>query len=197
MILLPFLSISQADDGWNLALSKNGIEVYTRKPDNLKMKEFRAEANIKAKPEKILEMILDAENYKNWMANVQDGRILKKEDENTYYIYSSVDMPWPFDDRYEISKTEVVSDSLPGTIFCNVTIEKGDAGEAITKENEGMVRIVNGFGYWKLTDDGKGVTHVVYSFYADPGGNLPAGVVNMFVEKSPYKTLSNLKKIVE
>ncbi len=189
------LVFAQTDEGWNLALSKKGIDVYTRKPANAKMKEFKAETHLNAAPDKILTVILDAENYKNWMANVEEGQLIKKENDSTYLIHSAVGMPWPFDDRYEITRTVVLTDSLPNTIICKVTVLKENI-EGF-EENENDVRIVDGYGYWRLEDDGNGGTNVIYSFYADPAGNLPKGIVNMFIEESPYKTLLNLKSMVE
>jgi len=35
-----------------------------------------------------------------------------------------------------------------------------------------------------------------FQYYADPGGDIPAWLVNSFIEKTPYKTLLNLRQLL-
>jgi hypothetical protein len=177
---------------WKLSFSKNDVKVFTRLHDNSKVKEFKAVTTVKASVENILNIVLDASNYPKWMDNVTEAALLKKEGRNKYIIYSRVKIPWPFNDRDQITETVVERDSVSGSVICKVEILPD-----LKNKDKNVVRITVGNGYWLLEPLSGGVTGVTYSFYADPGGNLPAGIINMFIEDSPYKTLLGLKEIVD
>jgi hypothetical protein len=60
-------------------------------------------------------------------------------------------------------------------------------------ENENIVRIRKGTGYWDLReDDHKNVT-VTFQFHGEPGGLIPAWLANSFVVSFPFNTLKNLR----
>jgi hypothetical protein len=52
-------------------------------------------------------------------------------------------------------------------------------------------------GYWQLTELENGDIRVVLEQLSDPGGGIPAWLINMFIVQSPYKTLYNLREIVQ
>jgi hypothetical protein len=37
---------------------------------------------------------------------------------------------------------------------------------------------------------------VQFQYFADPGGKIPAWLINTFVVKNPYKTLTNLRRLL-
>ena len=60
-------------------------------------------------------------------------------------------------------------------------------------ENENMVRVRIGSGFWDLKEDDRKNVTVTYQFHGEPGGNVPSWLVNSFVVSQPYQTLLNLK----
>ena len=188
--LLVYAACVQAqNEEWEFKKSKNGIDVYTRSILGKKVKEFKAVTVVNTKKENILKNLLTPETYSEWMDGIESAKLIKRVGD-TYYIYSRLKFPWPFDDREEFTTTEIIKDTTGTKILCKINILK-DFGNS----TEGLVRIIDGYGSWLLEDGGNGKTKVVFRFYADPAGNLPKSIVNMFIEDSPYNTLLSLKKM--
>jgi hypothetical protein len=55
----------------------------------------------------------------------------------------------------------------------------------------------SGRGSWEFIPLGNGTTKVYHNFGGDPGGKIPAWIVNMFLVDGPYKTMIGLRKLVE
>jgi hypothetical protein len=59
---------------------------------------------------------------------------------------------------------------------------------------DGIVRISRSKNQWILKPVGGGKTHVEYTLQVDPGGHIPAHVVNMFACRAPIETFGNMRK---
>jgi hypothetical protein len=64
-------------------------------------------------------------------------------------------------------------------------------------EKKGVVRLPEGRGLWVFTPLENGKTEVYHRFGGDPGGNIPAWIVNMFLVDGPHKTILGLQEKVE
>ncbi len=192
LLLCSFTAVFGQQDSWHLAKDKNGIRVYTRHVDGTKIKEYKAVASVDAPPEKLLPLITTAANYKQWMSGLKEAKTIRWEGDSVYYTWSRLAIPWPFHDRDEVTHSVIVKDSLHGIYTIKSTIVKG-----IVPEKEGLVRMTKGHGHWLLQKLPDGKTKVEFQFLADPAGNLPASIVNLFIVDSPYKTLLSLKKLAE
>ena len=176
---------------WKLEKDKNGILVYTRATETSKFKEYKSIVEMDASPGKLLEILLDVEAYSEWMAHVKEAEILKKEGENRFYIYSEVSVPWPFDNRDEVTLSVVERQPETGEISINITIIPD-----FIPEKSGKIRMPSGDGLWIFTPLNNGKTRVYHRFGGDPGGNIPAWIVNMFLVDGPYKTMTELRERV-
>ena len=56
-----------------------------------------------------------------------------------------------------------------------------------------VVRIANSNGKWVLTPLSNGHVKVVYTLHADPGGSIPAWLINLFVTQGPRQSFKKLK----
>ncbi len=190
ILLCSFTAVFGQQDEWHLAKDKNGIKVYTRQVQGTKIKEYRAITSIDAPPEKLQALLYNTEKYKQWMAGLKEAKTIRWEGDSVYYTWTSLAIPWPFHDRDEVTRSVIVKDSIQGSYMVKSTIIKG-----IVPEKEGLVRMTKGHGHWLLQKLPDGKTKVEFQFLADPAGNLPASIVNMFIVDSPYKTLMGLKKV--
>ena len=190
LLLCTFTAVFGQQDNWHLAKDKNGIQVYTRHAEETKIKEYKAVTTIDALPEKLLPLITTAANYKQWMSGLKEARTLRWEGDSVYYTWSRLAIPWPFHDRDEVTRSVIVKDSIHGSYLIKSTIVKG-----IVPEKAGLVRMTKGHGHWLLQKLPGDKTKVEFQFLADPAGNLPASIVNLFIVDAPYKSLLNLKKL--
>ena len=177
------------DDGWKLAKVKDGITVYTRVPKGYKLKEYKAETIVNTPPERVLNVLTNADRYAEWMSGLKETKLLKTEGNSVFYIYARLSVPWPFDDRDEVSRSEIKKDTIRGGYFMPITLITN-----MVPKVKGVVRMTDGKGYWLLEPLPDGKTRVVHQFIGDPGGRIPAWIVNIFIVDSPYKTLLGLKE---
>jgi len=193
-LLMVLTVLAQDDEGWKLKKIKDGITIYTRmaKGSKSKFKEYKAETLVQASTDRVLEVLTNTDRYSKWMAGIKETRLLKKENDSTFYIYARLSVPWPFNDRDEISKSVIYKDSIHRGYFMTIKLISG-----YLPKIKGVVRMTDGNGYWLLEPKPGGKTRVVQQFIVDPGGNMPAWIVNIFLVDSPYKSLSGLKKEVE
>ena len=50
---------------------------------------------------------------------------------------------------------------------------------------------------WTLNENDEGITEVVYVLRSDPGGAIPAWMVNLALEAGPTNTINGLRALVE
>ncbi len=192
-ILIQFQSYCQSDTvaNWKLSKDKNGIQVFTRSIEGTKFKEYKTLSEVDATPEDLLAILVDVESYTEWMAHVEVAEILKTEGEDRFYVYTEVGVPWPFDNRDEVTLSVVKRKEDSAEITIEITIIPD-----YVPEKKGIVRMISGRGKWIFTPIENGKTKIYHRFGGDPGGSIPAWIVNIFLVDSPYKTMLALQERV-
>lgn len=193
LLLSSFTVVSQSktDTNWKLAKEKNGITIYTRTMEGTKFKEYKAICVIEASPVELVKILTDVHEYTEWMAFVKEAEVVEKDGEDIFYVYSEVKVPFPFDNRDQITKSVVVKDTITGRQSIEVEIIPD-----FLPEKKGIVRMPSGHGRWAFTPMENGKTQLYHSFGGNPGGNIPAWIVNMFLVDGPYKTMMGLQEKV-
>lgn len=77
----------------------------------------------------------------------------------------------------------------------SVTIDILGAADYIPPQKD-LVRVKSIKGYWKFTPLGGNRVEVVYQVHNDPGGSLPAWLVNSVAVSQPFNTLLNMRKMI-
>lgn len=177
---------------WNLEKDRNGVKVYTRKVSNSIFKEYRASVDVKTTFKKVIEMLYETKSREIWLYNTPVIEEVQKTD-STLCIYNRVDAPWPVSDRDNI------------TCFYSI-ISRADyakIGMRLMKshpsfpEDDDVVRIQQLEGFWEITDLKNGYIRLVQQCLADPGGSLPAWLVNSSVVDSPFFSMNAIKNYLE
>ena len=187
----PIPNKTDPSNEWKLEKTENNIYVYTRQHQGSNIKEFMVVTVVNADPALLEHIIENVEDYPNWQSNVSSARILKQINKTEKYIYYTTDLPWPLGDRDIVIHSKKVVNAN-GTI----TFELKSKPDFVAI-NESFLRIKDAKGKWQLTPLGGNKIEVVYQFHADPAGNIPNTVINMFIIDGPYNTFVNLKKKVE
>ncbi|WP_018622708.1 START domain-containing protein [Spirosoma luteum] len=182
---------SQSSEGWKLEKDKNGIKVYTRKAANSSIMEFRASATVAAHMEQLEALIEKVNDYPGWQTSISTANVLKQQNKEEQYIYYTTDVPWPVTDRDIVLHSEK-NKSASGIVTYNLH-SKPD----FISEKGNFVRIKKAKGFWQFTPFKDNKINVTFQFYADPEGNIPDWIINMFLVKGPYNSLTNLKSKVE
>ncbi len=190
-ISLLFYSFAGAQTSWELAKEKNGIKVFTRKENNSKFKSIRVEATLNGTLDKLLKVLMDAGSNKEWVYNTNTSYIMKRLGTYETISYTETNVPWPGSNRDVPLHMHLIPDNKLNTLK---VIAKG-VPDAIPHK-KGIVRIPYFNSWWDVKYDGRNKLTIVYFLEMDPGGSVPAWLVNMFIAKGPYETFTGLVRVM-
>jgi hypothetical protein len=177
---------------WDLKKKSSGIEIYTRSIEGSSFDEFKGVTVLSdVTLNEVLKVILDVENYENLFPDCMNPKILKQDGKWYDIHYIQTRGPFPVKDRDSVFEQKTVVD------------QDGKHARIILKplpdyiaENEAMVRVRKGSGFWDLKEDEQKNVTVTYQFHGEPGGDIPSWLANSFVVSHPFETLKNLKRML-
>lgn len=191
-IILLSLNVAVAQKSWKLATKKEGIQIYTATVPDSKVNAIRVECSLNARPTQIVALLMDVESAPKWIYHTKSCKLIKRVSASELYYYSEVSVPWPVENRDFVAHLTVNQDAKTKM----VTID-GPAVSGYVPVKSGIVRIENSKGKWIITPAGDGRVHVEYTLHADPGGAIPAWMVNMFATEGPLQIFRQLKLQLE
>lgn len=186
MVML-FSLFCKGQDDWKLKQNKEGIEIYTKPLENSHLKGIKVKCALPVTLSQLVTVIMDVNTAAEWVYSTKSSTLLKKVSAAELYYYSEVSLPWPISNRDFIAHLKVTQDphtkvvTIDGPVVSNYLPEKKD-----------IVRVRSSYGKWVLTPL-KNNVKIEYTLETDPGGSLPAWLVNLFVAKGPHETFKNLK----
>ena len=177
---------------WEFVKERDGIRIYTRQEPGSKLKAFKGEAMMNTTLEEIYPLLSDPNRAEWWDDDVSHIDIIDYQKDRSSKYYVVYDVPWPFGDRdlYMESKIEPDFDN-------NRAIITTTAVEGVIPEKPELVRINRYWQKWEAVEENEGQVHLYLEGFTDPGGNIPAWLLNSMVTDTPYTMFENLKKTVE
>jgi hypothetical protein len=191
-ILLLFIwsllaSSAFGQNTWRLMKDRGWIQVYQGDMDHSSYKRIKVECTIDGTYDKLLEVLNNVKNHKNWIYNSKTAYIIKQVNQYEYYYYTETTLPWPLLNRDAVVHIKINRDSMDRCL----KIDAVGVPDYLSSVS-GKVRVPRSANSWKVTIPAPGKLHIVYIFEADPGGHLPPLLVNSFVDKGPYESFRNL-----
>lgn len=147
--------------------------------------------NVKGKVESIVALVLDVDKCSSWADLCKESKIVKRLSSTEFYVYTYNDVPFPVTDRYVVAHVNWQQD--PNTLQVSM-LTKPIEGE-IEKEN--AVRIKDADSRWYFTPQVDGTTLVETFAHVDPNGPIPAWLSNLLQVNSPFKTMKNMRQLIE
>lgn len=184
--LLVSVSLS-AQYQWELAKQKNGITVYTSQKEGSALLATKVTATLTAGFPTVAAVFQDVDQFDQLFAGTKSARLLKRQGETYQIHYLRSEAPWPVADRDGIFTYRFSYDRQKGAMVINQ-----QTLPTYLPEESGVVRIPECQGTWTFKTLGNGQLEATYIFYADPGGSLPAWVVNIGSVDMPFESMSNL-----
>lgn len=197
-IIIPFLVGLAATpsalvaQNWSLKKDQDSIQVYTAHAEGSKFKRIRADFTIRTNREKLFEKLLNADQYVEWQYNTLQSRVLEKISSREILYYNEVDAPWPVSNRDLVIRLKI--EETPGDASFRI-ITYSESGVMAAKD--GIIRVPSSRGEWKVSESSDGKLKVRFEMQIDPGGDVPAWLVNLTSALAPYQTFLNLKKMLE
>jgi ribosome-associated toxin RatA of RatAB toxin-antitoxin module len=188
LVLTSFSTIDESDLGWSVVRNNDHIKVY-KKPTETGYNAIKIQATISTPIKKFISLVNDVERYPDWVFKCSEAVRLEDPSNTTLKYWMVSDFPFPFKDReltvessHHIDQDGVfhsTSKAIPNLIdSSNIAITQFDA-------------------HWTVTPSKKNQINIEYEIMAEPGGAIPAWLYNLAVDQGPFKTMQNLKDILE
>ena len=192
-LLSTFITVTAYSQySWRLSKDKDGIKVYESEIKNSNFKSIKVECVLPGTYDKLMAILSDVSRHKDWVFHSKTSNILKRNSPYDFYYYTETSMPWPMSNRDAVVHLTMNRDSL--NRFLKVT---ATGVPNFIAEKNGKVRVPRSSVNWYVTMQSATSINIVYTFEADPGGSMPAWLVNMFADKGPYESFKKLSSILK
>ncbi len=190
-IFLVSLTINKvkANSRWELEMEKEGISVYTQLDESSPYKQIKVITTINAPLERVIEILLDFNDYEDWMDDVDESYLLNKSD-SSYYVFIHEDAAWPMQNRYQVSKMSIQK------ALARAQVRFQSVPNFIEKRTD-AIQIKQFEGHWEL--DGR-IAHqctLEYVLIQNPGGYVPPWMTNFYAVEHPFNNVHKLKAMAE
>ena len=172
-----------------LKKDEDSIKVFTCAAEQTRFKTIRATFTVNAELSRLAAFVLDIENYVNWQYNTIQSRTIKKINEQEIIFYTEIAAPWPVSNRDMVTRLRITQD--PSTKIVTITT-KSVAGLVPPKGN--TVRVPMLQATWTVVPVSSSRLEVDYVIQIDPGGSVPAWMINLVAAQAPYNSFINLKE---
>lgn len=184
-------SIVQAQDKlkWQQKYDKHGIIAMTRKVDGSAYLEYKIETNIEGSTvDEALTLITDINQYKTIFPYLDQAELLSEYNETSYDVLVVIKTPFPVKNRIGVYTNTIHREEQ----FASINIIQNEELIPETK----YVNIKKCYGSWAIQESENGFLSISHTFFADPGGSIPAWIINSFALKQPINTFKILKEIL-
>ena len=191
LFLLSLLTSSAfSSQDWNEKQEKDGIKIQTRKLQNQKYQEIRAETVIESSITKVFHFISDPNSCKKWVYRCRFSEALSLNDRNENVIYQLTKFPFPLKSREVFLSTKTTSNPDKSIGIRMKSIRD------IKRDKSNFIEIHEASIEYLLEPTPKGGTRITWQQYVEPGGNLPTWAVDKENITFVRKSLGNLKRIM-
>ena len=162
--------------------------MYACASEHLKFKSIKATFTVNARLSQFVAFILDVDNYSNWQYNTIHSRLLKRINEKEVLFYTEIAAPWPVNNRDMVIDLLVSQDIKTR----EVTITARSVPQEVPQKDR-IVRVPTSHAAWTVVPLSSSLLKVEYFIGIDPGGSVPAWMINMVSAEAPLMSFKTLK----
>jgi hypothetical protein len=181
-----FIAYAQKD--WEEAKEKDGIKVFVLKKNKSKIKEFKVTGTVHSSLSGVKALFMDPSHISNWMAGINQSKILNKMDDESIYMHLVFHIMFPLKNKDIIYHQKISQEKKYKALFI---IYKSVPD--YKPEESGLVRMIESEVTWKFLPLGNGNLEVTYKCSVDLDG-IPEVEMQQYVVDNPLKTLKNLQE---
>ena len=175
---------------WHKTSSDAGITVYSKDHPDRDLPSFRGVGVVNASIYAVLAVLEDTSRHTEWMERCIESRLVRTVSENRRIVYNRTGAMWPVSDRDVVVDGSMEFDAVKKIVWLRFkSLRKSSVPDV-----DGVVRMTNLSGHYKLVQQGPNRTHVTFEVDADPGGSLPKFIVKWATRDIPIKTIKALRK---
>jgi ribosome-associated toxin RatA of RatAB toxin-antitoxin module len=174
---------------WEEVRNAHGITIWQRRVPGSAVREVKVETVFDAPPGRIWEVIQDVPRRPEWMPFVSEAQVVVPQQGNSRSVYQRIDPPLVSDRDYTVRNTSRV-DPQAGVFEQEFVVRNEDGPPPA----QGVVRVTVIRGRWSLEPVGVGKTRIRYWVHTDPGGAIPAWMVNYGSRYSVQRLLEAIER---
>jgi len=178
-----------AQNNWVIQKEKDGIKISNRHAANSPFNDVRVEADLPGTVDQMAKILLDVNKYKEWAYATKKSVLVKQLGPGRLIYYTEIEVPWPATDRYLYAQFELKRDAAGNSLQL---ISTSIADQAPPPKD--LVKVTYSRGSWNIIATSKKSIHIDYILELNPGGTLPAWVLNLFSTKGPLETFENIRE---
>ena len=187
-----FSSLLNAEQSpWQLRENHEGIPVYTRKVAGSPILEYKANVIVNAPMPKVIALFEDAKQIPRWYFQCVHSELVENDGPKQEVIYLILHLPWPVAARDFVFRRTRSEDLSLGEISYSLTA----LPDRLPKV-KGMIRVQSIKSIWTFKSLAQGSTEIFFQQHTDPGGSIPASLINKISVDTPYYSLKNFRKLI-
>ena len=186
------LFLSAQTNEWVLKKEKKDMKVYVRESADSPFKELKLQFNVEASMSAIVTLLQDVDAIPLWVYKCTKSYTIKTVDKSEELYYNLIDFPWPMDDRDMVVRNTLTQDPITKIVKSESFIAPGQVAK-----KDGVIRLEKLHLWWTFTPQANGIIAIEYYLKSDPGGDLPAWLVNLAIDQGPTQTIKSFKKILQ
>jgi hypothetical protein len=174
---------------WMLQKEKDGIKISSRHTAASQFNDVRVELDLPGNTDQLAAILLDVNHYKDWSYATKKSILTKQLGPGKLIYYTEIEVPWPATNRYFYASFELKENPAAQSIQV-IAVNLPDYSPV----PDDLVKVPFTRGVWNITTVSKNIIHVDYVLELNPGGSLPAWMLNLFSTKGPLETFENIKR---
>jgi hypothetical protein len=186
------LAQAPPNTNWHLEKQANGIKVYSADVAHSDRKYIKVTAELQGTLNNVEVVFRNIAQQKAWVYSTKKAYLIQQSNDHTLLYYNETSLPWPASNRDIAISMKLTADTAQHKL---VVTQEGKPNAI--PPNKGIVRIPRLSANWQFRKVAANQLSVDYFMDIDPGGSLPAWVINLFIAKGPYETFSKLKELLK
>jgi START domain len=180
-----------AEYPWQLRKTTEGISVYTRKVKDSPILEFKATMTVDAPLTKISPLFEDVKGLTSWYYQCTHSELVKDEGPQDKILYIVLHLPWPVTERDSVFIRSKSTDEKNLNISYSI-----QALPELIPVRKGKIRVLMIHSLWRFTSLSNGKTEIYFRQHSNPGGSIPAFLVNAMAVDTPFNSLKTLRRLI-
>ena len=160
--------------------------------DAQRIRSFKVEGILKAKPETLVRVLLDFANYSDWYWEVQESKLLKQVSPTEYYLYLVHRAPYGLPNR-DVILHVVIEPQTSKKPYVLLTVKAAPNFLPIQPK---LVRMPAENMTIKFTPMANNLVQIDAEGFIDPAGKVPAWDANLIQRNAPYSILVGLLRMM-
>jgi len=183
--------------GWEEKRNKDNIKIFTSDVNGSSFSAVRGEMRIKGTVPALVALVNDLPNCSSWADLCRESILIKAVSETEKFIYVYNDTPFPIKDRDVVVHVFWSKDKETNRVSMRSSAVKLEESEQLKPMIGSAVRLTDAVSQWHFTPLDDGYVLVENFAHIDPNGPTPAWITNLLLVESPFKTMKNMREIIQ